>query len=374
MRDGYGERFMEWILYAAGSIMVLVAGVDVFLTVLYARSGTGLLSPQANRLIWYLFRHTAIRCGRRRHTILSFCGPVALVILLAFWLLLFITGFALIIWPQLGNQVVAGEGDTPTNFLSAFYYSGYSFSTLGTGNIVPESDFYRILMVFQSVIGFSFFTLIITYFLSLFEALRQRNNFSLSLHGKTSGSADPSEYVARIAGDNELLVAQQQFAEMSTNLTEIAESHNFYPILQYFRLPEIQYGIPRILMISLDTISLFKSALNEERYYKQLNSAAAEALWYSGIRLMTHFAGTILPKNSTVHLQIDHEMNHAKWRTHYYAALKKLQRHGVETRNDPQEGLRDYIRYRMQWDPHVSAFARLMLYDEQDVFSYRHNI
>jgi hypothetical protein len=365
---------MEWILYAAGAIMVLIAGVDVFLTVLYARSGTGLLSPQANRLIWYLFRHTAARCGHRRHTVLSFCGPVALITLPALWLLLFITGFALIIWPQLGNQVVAGHGDTPTNFLSAFYYSGYSFSTLGTGDIVPESNFHRILMVFQSVIGFSFFTLIITYFLSLFEALRQRNNFSLSLHGKTSGTADPSEYVARVAGDSELLAAQQQFTEMSTNLTEIAESHNFYPILQYFRLPEIQYGIPRILMISLDTISLFKSALNEERYYKQLNSAAAEALWDSGIRLMTHFAGTMLPKNSAVHFQIDHEMNHTQWRTHYYATLKKLQRQGVETRNDPQEGLREYIRYRMQWDSHVIAFARLMLYDEQDVFSYRHNI
>lgn len=210
---------MEWILYATGSIMVLVAGIDVFLTVLYARSGTGLLSPRANQLIWYLFRQTAARCGRRRHTILSFCGPVALVILPALWLILFITGFALIIWPQMGIQIVAGEGDTPTNFLTAFYYSGYSFSTLGTGNIVPESNFYRILMVFQSVIGFSFFTLIITYFLSLFEALRQRSNFSLSLHGKTSGTADPSEYVARIATDCELLVAQHQFTEMSTNLT-----------------------------------------------------------------------------------------------------------------------------------------------------------
>jgi hypothetical protein len=204
---------MEWILYATGSIMVLVAGVDVFLTVLYARSGTGLLSPRTNRLIWYLFRQSARRCGRRKHTILSFCGPITLVILLALW----------------------------------------------------------------------------------------------------------------------------------------------------------------ILMISLDTISLFKSALNEERYYKQLNSAAAEALWNSGIRLMMHFAGTMLPKNSTVQLQIDHEMNHAQWRTHYYGTLKKLQRHGVETRNDPREGLREYIRYRMQWDPYVIAFARLMLYDEQDVFSYRHN-
>ncbi len=88
---------------------------------------------------------------------------------------------------------------------------------------------------------------------------------------------------------------------------------------------------------------------------------------------MTHFAGTMLPKNSTVNFQIDHEMNHTKWRTHYYATLKKLQRQGVETRIDPQEGLREYIRYRMQWNPYVIAFARLMLYDEQDLFSYRHN-
>jgi hypothetical protein len=362
---------MEWISYALGTITIFAAGIDVYLTILYARSGTGLISPKLNIFIWALFRQTARLFKRRKHTILSFCGPTIIVVLLAFWVFLFVLGFALITWPQLGNQVVSTNGQTPTNFWSAFYYSCYSFSTLGTGDIVPKSDFYRVLMVIQSVIGFSFFTLIITYFLSLFDAVHRRNVFSLSLHGKTLGTADPTEFVCRIAGDKELIIAQQQFSEISLELTEMLESHHFYPILLYFRFPKIRYGIPRILMITMDTISIFKSTLDEKRYFRQINSVSANELWGSGISLLSHFGKVILPKSTDDGLPVDHEMHQIKWKNHYFVALEKLQQYGVETRKNPEEGVREYIHYRRQWEPYVIGFCRFMLYDEDDLFSFQ---
>jgi hypothetical protein len=363
---------MEWISYTIGAIIVFVTGIDVFLTVLYARSGTGLISPLLNLYIWLIFRQIARLFSRRKQTILSFCGPIIIVTLLVLWVFLFIFGFALVIWPQLGNQVVATDGQAATSFWSAIYYSGYSFSTLGTGDMVPESNFYRVLMVVESVIGFSFFTLIITYFLNLFGAMHRRNVFALSLDAKTLGTGDPSEYVSRIVvGDNELIITQEQFGEISTKLTETFESHHFYPILQYFRFPEILYGIPRILLISLDTISLFKSTLDEKRYFRQINSAATNELWNSGISLLSHFAKITLHKNVSTDLPDNHEIIHqAKWRSHYFASLEKLQQYDVETRKDPEEGLREYIRYVSQWAPYIIGLSQFMLYDERDLFSF----
>jgi hypothetical protein len=361
---------MEWIFYTVGFCTVLFTGIDVFLTVLYARSGTGLISPKLNLYIWLIFRQIARLFSRRKQTILSFCGPTILVTLLSLWVFLFIFGFALIIWPQLGNQVVATDGQDPATFWSAFYYSGYSFSTLGTGDIVPESDFYRVLMVVQSVIGFSLFTLIITYFLNLFNAVRRRNVFALSLHSKTLGTADPSEYVSRIAGDDELIITQQQFGEISVKLTEMLESHHFYPILQYFRFPEILYGIPRILLITLDTMSLFKSTLDEKSYFRPMNSVAANELWNSGISLLSHFAQTTPHKYVSLNFPDNREMYQGKWRNHYFAALEKLQLNGVETRKDPEEGLREYIRHVSRWEPYIIGLSQFMLYDEHDLFTF----
>jgi hypothetical protein len=194
--------------------------------------------------------------------------------------------------------------------------------------------------------------------------------FALSLHAKTLGTADPSEYVSRIVGDNELIITQQQFGEISLELTEMLESHHFYPILQYFRVPETLYSIPRILLITLDTISLFKSTLDEKSYFRQINSAATNELWNSGISLISHFAKTTLQKNVAVNLPDSHEIYQAKWRNHYFNSLEKLQQFGVQTRKDPEEGLREYIRYVSQWEPYILSLSQFMLYDERDLFSF----
>ncbi|SDB08132.1 Ion channel [Desulfonatronum thiosulfatophilum] len=363
---------MDWIIYTLGALLVLCAAVDVFLTVLYARSGIGLLSPGVNRSVWFLFRKTAGFVPSRKHLILSFCGPTIIVVLTLLWVVLLVTGFALIIWPQLGINVVSDNGRTPTHFMAAMYYSGYSFSTLGTGNIIPENDFYRILMVAQSVIGFSFFTLIITYFLSLFDALRQRNTFAVSLHGKTLNSGDPSEYVSRLAVDQELIYAQQQFAEISVQLSNILESHHFYPILQYFRFPQAQYSIPRILFVTLDTVSLLKTTLDEKRFAPQIRGAAVEEMWSGGMSLLSYFTEAMLSEQSRTALPEPRKSPESvQWTDHYHKARTQMHKWGVPVRENAEAGLREYNAYRLQWEHGIIALGDLMLFEKDETFPKR---
>ncbi len=361
---------MNWIWYILGAAVVLITGLDIFLTILYARSDTGLISPMINRAVWHIFRRTALTFKNHRDRILSFCGPTLMVTIFALWVLLFITGFALIIWPQMGNQVTAGSGPTPTDFWSAFYYSGYSFSTLGTGDLVPQHGFYRLIMIFQSVIGFSSFTLVITYFLNVYSALHRRNTFALSLHGKTLETADPAEYVSRIGSDKEFIFAQQQLAGISSDLSYLLESHHFYPILHYFRFMEIEYGLPRILLISMDAVSLLKSTLHQ-RHSHQINSAAAEELWKGGTSLLSFLSDTLLPETFSAHMPDDHDLRYASWRPHYFSTLEKMKSRGIEITEDPEAGFCKYIKYRRQWDAYVIAFCHAMLYDEQDLIPFQ---
>ena len=70
---------MAMVEQIAGAAVTAVVLLDVFLTVLYARAGTELLSPVVSRTIWLVFRLVARPLNRQRGTVLSFCGPVILV-------------------------------------------------------------------------------------------------------------------------------------------------------------------------------------------------------------------------------------------------------------------------------------------------------
>lgn len=69
----------------AGLALMLLFLTDIFLTVLYARAGTGLLAPYWNRAIWALFRAAAGVAGRGSGIVLSLAGPVIVVALIVFW-------------------------------------------------------------------------------------------------------------------------------------------------------------------------------------------------------------------------------------------------------------------------------------------------
>jgi len=69
----------------AGAVVTLVVLLDMFMTVLYARAGTELLSPVVARATWLGFRLVSRSFGRHRGRVLTFCGPVILVALVFVW-------------------------------------------------------------------------------------------------------------------------------------------------------------------------------------------------------------------------------------------------------------------------------------------------
>jgi lipid-binding SYLF domain-containing protein len=65
---------------ASGAIVIGSVLLDVFLTVLYARIGTGLIAERAAHLVWAVLRSAADAAGSRRGTVLTFCGPAILLL------------------------------------------------------------------------------------------------------------------------------------------------------------------------------------------------------------------------------------------------------------------------------------------------------
>ena len=146
----------DWLEPLAGAIVLVVTLLDVFLTVLYARAGTGLLAPRLARGVWGVFRALS---GRRHAGMLTYCGPVQLVALVLMWGVLLALGAGLVIHPALGTGVKASSGPTDTDFVTALFVGGSSrlrrdigvrtrrcrpHGTLGDGRFEQRDDLSRI--------------------------------------------------------------------------------------------------------------------------------------------------------------------------------------------------------------------------------------
>src|SRR4051794_13418209 len=86
------------------ALIVLFLG-DIFLTVLYARAGTGWLAPRWSRGVWYLIGAVTRLFPGRRGAVLSFAGPLIVVSLIGLWALGLTVGAALVIRPELGGAI-----------------------------------------------------------------------------------------------------------------------------------------------------------------------------------------------------------------------------------------------------------------------------
>ena len=71
--------------HVAGLALLTWNLVDIFVTVLYARAGTGLIAPHLERLFWRLIRRISTVSRRGREHILSFGGPLLVVAVVAMW-------------------------------------------------------------------------------------------------------------------------------------------------------------------------------------------------------------------------------------------------------------------------------------------------
>ena len=178
----------------AGAVVLMATLLDVFLTVLYARAGTGLLAPWLARAVWRVFRALS---GRGRAGILNYCGPVQLVALVLMWSVLLTLGAALVIHPALGTGVRASTGPTETDFVTALMVGGSSLSIVGASDYGPTSPGYKLLFLFDSLVGMSVTSLTLTYLMQVYTAVRSRNTLGLKLHAQSAETGDAAELIAR---------------------------------------------------------------------------------------------------------------------------------------------------------------------------------
>jgi hypothetical protein len=365
-----GQTAMNWLIQGSGGVIMALTVLDVFLTVLYARVGTSVFSNLLGRALWRVVRGAG-RCAPRRHrgTVYSFAGPLILAVLVAVWAVLLILGAALVIYPRLAETVRTSGGEpTPTGFAAALYAAAGALSIVSADNLIPKSGAFKIFFVACSVLGVCIIPLTLTYVLQIYAALSRRNVTVLRAHLGTAETGDAAELIAGLGPQGDFEDATTWLSNMATGVSDVKETHHLYSLLMYFRFREPFYSVTHLALLTLDTVSLMKTGLDDRRYARLKESAALAELWRSSMHLLTGVAPELLPKGKQAELRAPpSDERRELWRRRYCAGLKRLRDAGIPTVSDERGGLRDYMALRELWDCYIVTFASFMAFDLQDV-------
>ena len=351
------------LLRILGGLLILLILLDVYLTVLYARVGAGLISHKLACATWWTFRTIAKPFPRHRDPILSFCGPTILVLLVGTWVFGLMVGGAMIIQPALKEGgVVANNGPHQTDFMTALYIAGDAMTTVGTSDFSPRTSAMRVLYTLLSLTGLCIVTLTLTYFLEIYNALQARNTFAVKMHHASADTADAAELLAGVGPRGQFQTGYAHLTEMSAEMIHLFENHHFYAVLLYFRFKEPHYALSRMALITLDTVTLIKSALDDEECGWLKESAAVMKLWRGSMTMLTELAMVFLPGGLPQEPSGPDPQTLERWRRRYHAAVVRLRQAGIRTIADEQNGADTYVALRARWDRYLTAFADHMLH------------
>ncbi len=350
----------------AGALLIALVLLDVFFTVLYARIGTGIISARLARATWWMLRTLAQRVPSRRGKVLSFAGPLILVMLVLLWGAGLTLGSALVLHPHLGSRIQASSGPTSTDFTSALFAGGSSISIVGAGNFEPRSGNFKMFYLFNSLVGMSVMSLTLAYLMQIYSALLSRNSQTLLLDIGTARTGDAAEFVAGIGPQGRFEAGYTSLTSLAENIATLKEVHHFYPVLFYFRFEQPCYSMSRFTNVALDSVSIIKTALDGKQYGWLMESGAVTDIWNSSLLLLTTleraFIAGGLPERASPDAQ-----TRSQWRNRFLNAAARLQAAGIALTADLDSAAERYISLRSEWSPHIRNLAPSMLYSLQDI-------
>ena len=156
----------------AGGVLVLATLVDVFCSLVRTPLRAGPFTTMGERLVcrnlYRAFRLTGAR------NLLAAIGPASVAIRALMVLVALMVGWSLIVFAE-ADWVVDAESGAPADVWQRLYYVGYTISTLGLGDVVPNAVPARIATVGASLTGFTVITFVVGSISPLSDVIAARN-------------------------------------------------------------------------------------------------------------------------------------------------------------------------------------------------------
>lgn len=227
---------MNTLIYLLGVALTLVVTVDILLTVMYA-GGAGFLTSRLSRAVWSLLFAIAQRDGKRR--LLNLSGFLTLLATLLMWIF-GLWGSYLLIFMAQSDSVVKASNGRAADVWEKIYFTGFTLSSLGNGDFVPNSDLFRVTTALCALSGLVLITMAVTYLLSVLSAVNAKRSLALYLDRLGQRPAN----ILNNAWDGAQLSNLSSFLEDIFPMTLAhSERHLAFPVIHFFHRNTSQYSI-----------------------------------------------------------------------------------------------------------------------------------
>jgi hypothetical protein len=221
------------LLEIIGTLVVLFGLREVFRDIFHpTRSGT--LSEFVGRIMSLLMRRTRLRPA---------VGALSLVTTIVCWIATLAVGFALIYWGLAPQELFvpsdASANPAPHQFLRCLYFSLGAFDTFQTFDLRPATNWLRLIITFEGLIGIS----MITASVLLYPALARSRQFARRVSVLVEAEERSDLSVVRDLGVPTLLELAQDVLQYRIDIILFPVLLNFYAAEREstiaFVLPEV---------------------------------------------------------------------------------------------------------------------------------------
>lgn len=218
---------MNVFVFGLGVILLIITAADLINTSLSAR-GAGFITRRLTKSIWkFLLRLTKNRGNRK---ILEKSGSIILVSILINWLLLIWFSASLMFISQV-DSLKNVETNTSTTIVSKIFYTGYTLSTLGLGDIEPHGSLWEILTSTLSFTGLILISIAITYLIPVVSAEIEKRKISVYI---TTLGSSVDEILLNHWDGKTFYRLEQAFSNLTPMIILHAQSHKAYSVLHFF--------------------------------------------------------------------------------------------------------------------------------------------
>lgn len=245
-------NIVRWVGFVAGVVLVVSTGSSVVRTLIVPRGLQSALPRKVAQYAGRLFHFIARRFDTydERDRVLAFQAPSFLLFLLSAWLLFFLVGYALLLWPVL------------LSFPTALLESGSSLFTLGfagTRGVAPT-----LIHFAAAATGLVVVALLVGYLPTLYAAFNRRETMVTMLQSRAGAPAWGPEILLRYQNVGLVDQLPSLYTEWERWSADVSESHTNYPVLIFFRSPHPLRSWVLGLLAVLDSAALYL-ALAPER-------------------------------------------------------------------------------------------------------------
>ncbi len=218
---------MNYFVFILGVILLVVTATDLINTSLSVR-GAGFITKRLSKTIWTVLLAIHKKTGAGK--LLEMGGAFILVAILINWLLLIWISASLLFISQ-PDSLMNVETNSVTTIIDKIFYTGYTLSTLGLGDIEPDGPFWDILTAILSFAGLILISIAITYLIPVVsgEIIKRR----ISVYITTLGCSVEDILRNYWNGEN-FKELEQPFINLTGTIILHAQNHKAYSVLHFF--------------------------------------------------------------------------------------------------------------------------------------------